>query len=86
MIIIKKIIIIIIIFCLDHKNNILGISILILHLPFSIPIDLNANNTKSKYSFTLSVYYSDNLRKMHHVILNGTVDIINNLAKRKSKE
>ena len=50
-------------------------------LPFSIPIDLNANNTKGKYSFSLSVYYSDNLRKMHHVILNGTVDIINNLAK-----
>src|SRR5918993_126304 len=50
-------------------------------LPFSIPIDLNANNKKGKYSFSLSVYYSDNLRKMHHVILNGTVDIINNLAK-----
>jgi hypothetical protein len=50
-------------------------------LPFSIPIDLNANNTKGKYSFSLSVYYSDNLRKMHHVILNGTVDIINNLPK-----
>ena len=49
-------------------------------LPFSIPIDLNVNNTNSKYSFTLSVYYSDNLRKMHHVLLNGTVDIINNLA------
>ena len=51
MIIIKKIIIIII-FCLNHKNNILEISILILHLPFSIPIDLNINNTKSKYSFS----------------------------------
>jgi hypothetical protein len=50
-------------------------------LPFSIPIDLNANNTKGTYSFSLSVYYSDNLRKVHHVILNGTVDIINNLAK-----
>ena len=50
-------------------------------LPFSIPLDLNTNNTKSKYSFSLSVYYSDNLRKMHHVILNGTVNIINNLSK-----
>ena len=50
-------------------------------LPFSIPLDLNTNNTKSKYSFILSVYYSDNLRKMHHVILNGTVNIINNLSK-----
>jgi hypothetical protein len=49
-------------------------------LPFSIPIDLNINNTNGKYSFSLSVYYSDNLRKMHHVLLNGTVDIINNLA------
>ena len=54
-------------------------------LPFSIPIDLNANNTKGKYSFSLSVYYSDNLRKMHHVILNGTVDIINNLAKESQR-
>ncbi len=54
-------------------------------LPFSIPIDLNINNTKGKYSFSLSVYYSDNLRKMHHVILNGTVDIINNLAKESQR-
>jgi len=54
-------------------------------LPFSIPIDLNINNTKGKYAFSLSVYYSDNLRKMHHVILNGTVDIINNLAKESQR-
>ena len=46
-------------------------------LPFSIPLDLNTNKTKDKYSFTLSIYYSDNLRKIHHVLLNGTVDIIN---------
>jgi hypothetical protein len=50
-------------------------------LPFSIPLDLNINNTEGKYSYRLSVYYSDNLRQMHHVILNGTVDIINNLSK-----
>jgi hypothetical protein len=49
-------------------------------LPFSIPIDFNTNKTKGKYSFSLSVYYSDNLRKIHQVILNGTVDL-NNLAK-----
>ena len=54
-------------------------------LPFSIPLDLNTNNTKEKYSFSLSVYYSDNLRKMHHVILNGTVDIINNLSKESQR-
>jgi hypothetical protein len=48
-------------------------------LPFSIPIDFNTNKTKGKYSFSLSVYYSDNLRKIHQVILNGTVDL-NNLA------
>ena len=46
-------------------------------LPFSIPIDLNTNKTKGKYSFSLSVFYSDNLRKIHQVILNGTVGITN---------
>ena len=55
-------------------------------LPFSIPIDLNINNTKGKYSFSLSVYYSDNLRKIHHVLLNGTVDIVNNLAKETQRD
>ena len=46
-------------------------------LPFSIPIELNTNKTNGKYKFTLSVYYSDNLRNIHHIIINGTTDIIN---------
>ncbi|HEX6647712.1 MAG TPA: hypothetical protein VF047_11085, partial [Nitrososphaeraceae archaeon] len=54
-------------------------------LPFSIPLDLNTNKTTGKYSYSLSVDYSDNLRNMHHVLLNGTVDIINNLAKESQR-
>jgi hypothetical protein len=44
-------------------------------LPFSIPIDLAANAIPGKYSFTLNVTYSDNLRQVHYEILNGTVDV-----------
>jgi len=44
-------------------------------LPFSIPIDLNANAIPEKYSFTLNVTYSDDLRQVHHAVLNGTADV-----------
>jgi hypothetical protein len=44
-------------------------------LPFSIPIDLNANAIPEKYSFSLNVTYSDDLRQIHHAVLNGTADV-----------
>ena len=53
-------------------------------LPFSIPIDLNANAIPEKYSFTLNVTYSNDLRQINHAILNGTVDV--NLPKEIESE
>jgi hypothetical protein len=53
-------------------------------LPFSIPIDLNANAISGKYSFTLNVTYSDNLRQVHYAILNDTLDV--NLPKESQND
>ncbi len=53
-------------------------------LPFSIPIDLNANVISEKYSFTLNVTYSNDLRQVHHTVLNGTVEV--NLPKESESE
>ena len=53
-------------------------------LPFSIPIDLNANAIPEKYSFSLNVTYSDDLRQVHHAVLNGTADV--NLPKESESE
>jgi hypothetical protein len=45
-------------------------------LPFSIPIDLiTASSIQEKYSFTLNVTYSNDLRQIQHTVLNGTVDV-----------
>jgi hypothetical protein len=44
-------------------------------LPFSIPIDLNANAISEKYSFILNVTYSNDLRQVQHTVLNGTIDV-----------
>ncbi|MGE5862742.1 MAG: COG1361 S-layer family protein [Nitrososphaerales archaeon] len=53
-------------------------------LPFSIPIDLNANAIPEKYSFSLNVTYNDDLRQVHHAVLNGTADV--NLPKESESE
>ncbi|MGE5633774.1 MAG: COG1361 S-layer family protein [Deltaproteobacteria bacterium] len=53
-------------------------------LPFSIPIDLNANAIPGKYLFTLNVTYSDDLRQIHHAVINGTADV--NLPKESESE
>jgi hypothetical protein len=42
-------------------------------LPFSIPLELNNDATAGTYPVNLRVTYSDNLRNVHELILNGTV-------------
>jgi hypothetical protein len=43
-------------------------------LPFSIPLNIDKDTPRGLYPISIRVTYTDNLRNIHELILNGTVD------------
>jgi hypothetical protein len=43
-------------------------------LPFSIPLNIDKDTPRGMYPISIRVTYTDNLRNMHELILNGTVN------------
>src|SRR5919109_197434 len=43
-------------------------------LPFSIPLNIDKDTARGMYPISIRVTYTDNLRNMHTLILNGTVN------------